>query len=496
LTTLLLILASCLLSALAWLYGDTSSFNADGLLAVAWIHDAIHFPASIFTFQLARIPSLIPDLAVFGVFSLVFSDFRWALFSYSVFQCAAILILSTKIVSQVTWRSLGQGAVAISITFVVVVMSSLYEPYYFAHHTIFRIMEHSGSFVMTLLSTALFLNLIKKSDTRRWIALFLISTASVLSNKMFLLTFIIPSIAAASDLVARGHLPRRFVLTVGMNGAIALVAGVLLTLLLSTETTPPVLRLLVHFREFILQLSAYFYTNAWPYVPLFLLPLAFFLLLPKVIPDWFSHPKARAVWIIACVGSLLSLAFCASFFVDVYSIRYLVAAFFWPIIFLAIPILRYAPERLIIWLRLGAVAIYVGIATGLTSKAASYSGWHSPLAECLLQKQAELGLKDGFAGYWEARPAVIGSGWKLQIEQMGGGKFYHWGNNPYWLTHSIRDPNKPPQFNFIVHGQFNRAEDIVARFGEPARRSSCIGHQIWVYDDLIKIDLNSNDWLP
>jgi hypothetical protein len=94
-------------------------------------------------------------------------------------------------------------------------------------------------------------------------------------------------------------------------------------------------------------------------------------------------------------------------------------------------------------------------------------------------------LKDGLADYWLARPAVISSNWRLQIEQMAGGRFGVGGNNPYWASHSRLRIGERPAFNFIVPGLLDDSADITRYFGPPSRIAKCAGHEVWIYDQYL-----------
>lgn len=477
----LLLLAPFILTSMAWIWGDTSRLHSDSLVPVAWAYDAIHFPHTLSEFQLPRIPSFVPDLAGFLPIFLLAADFRIALFLYGVLQSGLIFWSSSIIVSNLTQRGFALSAAMVVTTFLIAESIALYEPYFMPHHTIFRIMEHSGSLVMVLLCTAIFQRLLKDPTARHWTGLFLFSTLAVTSNKIFLLTFVAPICLATLYLRVARSVSARFFWQIVIFMGVAILSGLTLSLLPPTQMTPPVSGISSRISLFVVELSAYFARVWWPYVPLFLIPLLSLLFMPKLFPNWLSQPQVKCVWMIATIGVVLQLAFCAAFFVDVYSMRYLPVAFYWPIIFLAGAATKMMPrDALRYMLTLSFLSCTI---MGVTvAKAASH--WpvpHDELAECLLQNRNSWGLRSGLAGYWVARPAVVGSSWKLQIAQIFDGKYYHWGDNLYWLRHSFNDIAAPPEFNYVVLDEFNSAERIRNRYGSPNRIESCGEYPIWIY---------------
>jgi len=135
--------------------------------------------------------------------------------------------------------------------------------------------------------------------------------------------------------------------------------------------------------------------------------------------------------------------------------------------------------------KLALIAAVVLVFAGFELRATTLQtlqAWRDPLADCLLHEGPRLGLKDGLADFWLARPAVISSGWRLQIEQIGGGRYGKWGNNPYWASHSRLNPGAAPVFNYIIPGRINSDEDIKEHFGAPSRIEQCAGHPIWIYE--------------
>jgi hypothetical protein len=180
----------------------------------------------------------------------------------------------------------------------------------------------------------------------------------------------------------------------------------------------------------------------------------------------------------------VTLGAAAALYQDISALRYALPAFFWPPILASCLIVLVTPDRLVRGLSAAAVILLAAFAAAeiRATTVASLKSWHDPLADCLVREQQRLGLKDGLADYWLARPAVISSNWRLQIEQMGGGRYGVAGNNPYWASHSRLRAGEHPSFNFIIPGFLNGSADIIEHFGQPSRMAECAGHDVWIYD--------------
>src|SRR5579872_2654214 len=66
-------------------------YNSDILLPTSYFWNVRHDPASWTSFQLARVPAIVPDLAGYGAIDRAVGSYRAAIFGYSVFQCIAFV---------------------------------------------------------------------------------------------------------------------------------------------------------------------------------------------------------------------------------------------------------------------------------------------------------------------------------------------------------------------------------------------------------------------
>jgi hypothetical protein len=458
-------------------------FNSDILVLVDFFHDLTNFPAVADQFQFPRVPSFAPDLVTLVAVSTTFPDFHLAMFAYAVVQCAAILAVATWLVSLCTGKSaLRCGIVVAMLTCLTIVLNATFLPLFtLAYVGLFTPVMHFGSLLLSLAAACIFLLFLEKPDAIRSGLLALISIAAFASDKLYILTFAAPAVLAAVVLWRHGKVSSAVPWRVGALLVLSFVAGLLLLQLVPTQRAPPVAKVLVHIAKFVKAMATEIAGAPVAYLCLLIGPLVLVAVAPRLAR---FPPRLKLAWLMGSTAMVLTLGFGAAFFEDFNSLRYWPALIAWPIILTgAVLVLSFSGRLFRFAAPTAAAAVLVFGASELRSTTlAGLQSWRDPLADCLLLEHQQFGLKDGLADFWLARPAVISSGWRLQIEQIGGGRYGKWGNNPYWATHSRVNPGQPPVFNYVVPGRINSDDDIKEHFGSPSRIEQCAGHPIWIYD--------------
>ena len=191
------------------------------------------------------------------------------------------------------------------------------------------------------------------------------------------------------------------------------------------------------------------------------------------------------LWVFTLTAIAGVIAICASIFADTGSYRYVTALLFWPLIWasgLLLPRLeRFIPPMS--WAFPPVVAVAILATAGPVGFVPGVVRQQNPLANCLIAQRGALGLKAGLAEYWIARPAMVASGFSVQLDQVtNGGDLYYWGNDRFWYERSFENPAVPPQYNFIVMQDMVQSA-VKSKYGEPDRTASCDGFAIWLYND-------------
>jgi hypothetical protein len=99
----------------------------------------------------------------------------------------------------------------------------------------------------------------------------------------------------------------------------------------------------------------------------------------------------------------------------------------------------------------------------------------SQLAQCLSAQR----LGSGRAGFWDAAPVVVASGWRLNVAPLVPGTLvlYPWLTNRKWLQQAT-DPNSRAAFLIL---DSDLAKQALEQYGPADHVSSCAGRRILIY---------------
>jgi hypothetical protein len=461
------LLLSCLATLLFCLVAyDRVSFlddalTSDLLLPASLFWDLAHRSGAWAQFQLPRIPSFLPDLAVYGAVQMATGSWRLAHFCYGVFALSAFGLCGGWIVARVARCTMAQGvqavaAVSLGVLAVELFLSGRTEAG--VHFWLLLPVSHGGCFILSLVALCVARSFLTARTLRLLPLLAALQFAGVLSDKLFLLFFHIPFFLASALMVYRRELPwRRFVLSV-LVAVLAIVASQiadkmvvrepdLVGAILTWQDTP---------RHLLDMLKSPFRPlgEEAPMVLLagFVLPIGALLLIrPSVFRRGEGADPALFWWCVALSCVAATLAANAPIYWHLQNYRYMAPLLWWPLIWAAAAVVRFAGLRPVIAVLSVLCGLFgvVDLRTG--PHLPKILTWRDPLTTCLLDRQRAFGLKAGIGDYWFARYLAAMSDWQLQIEQVNGnGGLYYWGSDPYWYLHDEQSPDTPPVFDFVV----------------------------------------------
>jgi len=466
-------------------------FNSDILLPTSLIWNLWHGP-DVWRFQLPRIPSIFPDLVAYATLDAVLGDFRATIFGYSVFQCIAFAGAAGVVARQVTGAPLVHAAAVLLVLIEAVILIDLRSPPILAHFEIFTPVEHFGAFLMSLVAVALAISLLE--CWRRSLAALLTIACFVafLSNRIFMFDFVLPFGVALLVLLRSGRVDRTRATALAWRTAIGVVAAAGADLLLTRQPNLTVDQPWSHVMNFIAETPGYLHAVQLSAVASVGVPCLVFACFPFMNSSWSAAPgaarnradgSAAFLWSFAAAAIVGTVALGAALYVSAFSYRYLTAALFWPLIFVAIVALRRG-GRIVIgiaWCALLALGAAFAVEARERNFVPGTATWRDALATCLLEQRDRLGLKAGLAQYWLARPATVGTGWTMQIDPIvSEGIPFTWGNNPRSYLKSNQNPARPPDYNFIVADNLDAAK-LLQKFGAPARTAPCGPYTLWLY---------------
>jgi hypothetical protein len=480
-------LATFLLCSFIWSWPNfiPHVFNADVLLPTAYIWDALNHNYAWREFQLPRIPSFFPDLLFYGALHILLADYRWAIFSYSFLQCLGFVFAGGWIISAATNIRVIVASSIMLVLVSAVLISDLYLGEIYHHFSIFTLVEHFGSFLLSLSGAAIVLTTFDRWTLLRGYALVIFCFLSFLSSKLFAAVFLMPLTVALFALVRFKMFGRNLAACLVLLSVIGIGLAAIVDSFVTREPDVHLGGILLHMfriKNMLLDIPRYFSTHFASATISIIIPCLIFLTFPLVWHEELRQNRNLVfLWIFAAMAIFDVLLICGLIYIDIGSHRYLVALLYWPIIFIGITLVLIS--RKVSYISTATVAIFsIFFASQLASDSFGFAHWQHPLATCLMKEQDRLGLKAGLSEYWLARPTTIGTNWIIQVDQITENGPFVWGNNPQSYLRAIGNQTRPPEYNFLVMNNLDQTA-LNAKFGAPDRIGSCNEYTLWIYND-------------
>jgi hypothetical protein len=453
--------------------------SSDTLLPAAFAYDATHFSDVLKWFQLPRVQSLFPDLALYFINEAITGNWRIAQFLYALLSFLVISSLSGLLISQMALVSFLVGALAFQIVAITILLIELSQtqPEAWLHFFLFQPVNHGGQFIVALCAIALTWNWMQQRQlfSISPLVVTLLSVAGALSDKLFFFEFLGPIFLAHLVLARRRQISWRTVLFSGSLSAISLGASLLGDYVLPHQAYPQLDWPSVpgHVWLFISGPFSEFWAKA-PVSTLLCYGLPLLVACITIAMSIFSEkadhhttrPTAMLFYALAAVFSVCLTAGGTVFLYTRYwDYRYTQASCWWPLIFSAVGVARYLGNNSTRRNVIAAVIIFITCAqasvyflSGLHSPRMLV--WRDPLALCLQELKSSAGLHAGLTEFWLGAYLTAMSNWDLQLEPISpGGAAVYWGNDARWFFQDIHDRRRSPVFDFILVSQPVRPSD-------------------------------------
>lgn len=452
--------------------------SSDHLLPAELADNLLRRPGSVMSFELPRIPSLVPDILTYLLLSIVLPTWPSVVLAYATVSFAGFVVVAGAMVSRIAERSLATGigaflcvsAFAISIGLAI---GGTHSGFVY----IFAPVIHSGSFVISLVGLLLARRSMLQPSMPVRAGLLAIATLGTVSNLAFLGSFLFPLLGTG---VARGVLKDRTgeeakTLIWAVAGCLAGIAldRCLFPDLLSRQATPHVdlatqLGLIPDMaRDISVQLAA-----------------CFAILVVCLPATWRAMGEEQIRW--WCIASITTLGFLGLLlllYTHPVGARYAQPIWWWAAIFAAATVLR-LPSKLPAY---GFATIGVAGFCMVASRSETLSDplrilrVSNPVTACLLPYRQKGMIHAGLGGFWTARPTMAASNWSLQIESITpNGYLYLWGNNRVNYLQDKQNARVAPLFDFVIMSGLDPAA-IKARFGSPETVIECPTTDVWVF---------------
>ncbi len=447
--------------------------------------------------SLSRLPSLIPDLAVWGTFLAITHSVRWTVLLYAVAQYSAFVAIGGWLAARLAGRAWVVGTTAVfAVTAIVIALALARIGGRIMVFSALLPIIHVGPMLLALLAASLAARF--SAGVRSAWAIVGVSMTVFLSDQLLLIEFVLPLLFASVVLCAVGRMrPSRL-----MGNAIAVFCGMLVGLILfnrlrhagvQVDHTPEmtVEVILASARKFLADIP-----HVVADVPIFSAVVAVAALAFAGLGVWIVVRVTRLparlaadderlfLWLFAAGTLAGDLVFAACFYDNAQSLRYWVALWAWGVVALAAAALRVPGAA---YATAPVAALTAGVAVFefavVDRGSVGLLHWDQDVAACVRAERGPLDLHAGLAQYWIARPAEVALRWSTQIDQITQiGLAYPWNSDAKWFRESFADPSRPPVYDFIVMRNLD-PDGILARYGKPDQVVPCADTAIWVYHD-------------
>lgn len=485
--------------------------NADMLWPASFVWDVTTRGDGWRGHSLSRLPSLFPDVTVWGSLALITRSVRWTILLYGVLQASAFVTIGGWLAARFAGRTWVAGASAVFAVMASLVALALAHVggRLFVSSEVLPII-HFGPMLLSLLAAALVARW--SSGVGSTWAILGVSILVFLSDELLLIEFVLPLLFASVGLCAAGRmLPSR-----ALGRAVTLVAGTLI----GRQAIIVLRHAGVHLDHQPFIEGAAIIRSIHKFVadvprliagqPIFATLVAIAAVTFVGIGWWIAVQVNRQstdrtvggermfLWLFAAATTAGAIVFTACFYDDATSLRYLVAVWAWGVVALAAAALRIPGAA---YAATPVAALTVGVSlfeyAVVDHGAVAVLNWDLDVAACVRSRQGPLDLHAGLAGYWVARPAEMALRWSTQIDQVTPtGIAYPWNSDALWFRESLADPARPPVYDFIVMRELDTAA-IVARYGRPDTVVPCADTALWVYRDRAALSARvAETWPP
>jgi len=453
--------------------------------------------------NLPRVPSLLPDLLVWVPLAFATGAVRWTVFLYGILQITAFVAVGGWIAARIAGRERYVGGAAVLAVLAVVVAVGLTN---LGAGGMLRAqllpVVHAGPMVLALLIAASTAGRLAAGRSVWPIAV--AGMGVFLSDRLLLVDSVLPLTIATVALVVGGRIRLS-----QMIGAFLWLAGGIglgwigFTLLLragvSVDPVPEVFAgvLIDGLRQFVIGMPALIAEAPIVIAVVGVAALASVVLGLRLLRTTPRSPEGLFLLLFVVLSAAGSIAFTAFFFVDSGSTRYLASLWLCVIVVLGAGLASMPnATRAAGPLAAATLAALLIVFAVQDHGRVAMLRWKYDVAECVRKLRGPLGLHAGLAEYWVARPAEVALHWSTQIDQITeDGRAYLWSNDARWFRHSLADPSRPPDYDFVVLRRLDPAR-IAAHYGKPDSVVPCFNTEIWIYRDRAALYAKVAEGLP
>jgi hypothetical protein len=479
------------------------AINADTLYPALLAEELRADLAALGRFRPSRIPSYLPDLAIFVSLDLATRSWRFAWWGYGFIAFILLCLAGGHLASLALGRSFRACTAAMALLAASLLLAGLahysmvaasrpagmFEPDLPVNPHLMVLMPvfQSGAFIAGLGIIALVWRCVTHPSFASTFSLAALTTGATASNAIVIAHAVLPCLIALSAGVLRRDIGSRQALSTAAALALGSITGIAAARAAGREQLP-----LISPVDFGANtLAALGALPGQPIVAVALLatlPIALAYMWPAAAARRLGAPNLAAFRFVLTVASAAvaaGLTITLPLYYIPLSWRYANPIAWWPAILaagmLAAPLASvmrrpgFLPLVVTILLSIGAAA-----SNGLRQPA--LVNWQPDLATCLDRLDPSGHFDAGLADYWNARLLAASGDWRRQIDQINGdGSAALYINDPNSFLQKRNDSlGAPPNYGFVVMQRLNTAR-IQSAYGMPATVRQCGDVDIWIY---------------
>jgi hypothetical protein len=479
------------------------AINADTLYPALLAEELRADLATLERFRPSRIPSYLPDLAIFVSLDLVSGSWRFAWWGYGFVAFILLCTVGGHLASLALGRPFHACTAAMALLTALLVLAGLAHYSMVAGQRPASIVEadlpvnlhlmllmpvfQSGAFIAGLGIIALVWRCITHPSLATAISLAALTTAATASNSIVVAHAVLPCMIALSAGVLRRDINSRQSLWAAVTLVFGSIIGTAAGNAAGREDLP-----LISPVDFVANTLAAL--GALPGQPM--IAVALLASLPIALAYFYPTAAARRlgaqnlaafrfVLTVACAAIAAGLTITLPLYYIPLSWRYANPIAWWPAILLAGMLatpLASATRRPGILPLVTAILLTTGAATSSRLRQPALFNWQPDVATCLdrLDPSGQFGA--GLADYWNARLLAAGGNWRRQIDQIhGNGSAALYINDPNSFLRQRHDSSgTPPNYEFVVMLRLDPAR-IQSIYGMPTNVLRCGDGDIWIY---------------
>jgi hypothetical protein len=490
-------------------------FNSDTLYLPSIFKDIFIDKTGISGWHLNAAPNFFPDMFFYFIFNGIFQDFKTAMLLFSAFQYGVLLYLLNLVFkeasSYITWNYLALGNLLMLLIFFVTSVTGDFSYTFY----LLSISYHLGPFIMTLICLLQLIKYLKTGNNKFLYFLFIVGFLAALSNRLFLVMFVFPSLSLIL-LLPKKDLKKRILklllvllgLTVLGILTFNLIKGSKIIYIASTDWKLfNFSNIIPSFKVMASQHLRYMYLMDFRGIVSLLSIISFALtcyISYKYLYRIYYRKDKEYNWVKAFFAFFACAFFVIVLFTPVINgsyigtaiMRYNVHVFYFALFsytFIVYYFLRSSKKHghrlfkyvfLVGFSTIVLYTIYFPFKSSTKLSTSTYFNYYPEYIECADKIAKEHNLQYGVAEYWLAKKITMFSKQNLRVYTVfHDTKIWYHVMNRNWYYKSGKGKHGNPEFRFIIPLSLNE-EIIKQSFGEPLQVLDCSGSfKMWEYPE-------------